>query len=319
MMKVFRSNGVINRVHKEGVLTCMHRYSTVATVPPYHPLSDTDKQLLLNFFLNSKKLFVLTGAGVSTESGIKDYRSDKVGLFATSNQRPTNYGEFLSKEEVRRRYWARNTTAWPVFKNFKPNITHKYLATLEHNNRLHWLVTQNVDSLHHKAGSRRVTELHGTVSTVICLECRTMISRDEAQEQIFMDNPGWTAKPEGFAPDADVFVAEEAVKRFKTPLCRRCGGILKPDVVFFGDSIPRYRVSWISERLAESDAMAIIGTSVETYSALRHVKQAKDLGLKILILNIGPSRADHLADVIVNAKNGEVFTWLMNNNVYKRT
>ena len=292
------------------------KYSVHSCVPNHNPLSEIDKKHLSDFFKTTEKLFVLTGAGVSTESGIKDYRSEKVGLFASSDQRPTNYGDYLSKPEVRRRYWARNTTAWPFFKSFQPNVTHSYLATLEHNNRLNWLVTQNVDSLHYKAGSRRLTELHGTVSTVICLGCKVMVSRDEVQEQIFQLNPGWSATPGSFAPDADVFVAEEAVKRFKAPHCLRCGGVLKPDVVFFGDTIPRQKVAWVSNQLAESDAMAIMGSSIETYSALRHVKQAKELGLPILMVNIGPSRATPLADIVINARTGEVSSWLLDNKIF---
>ena len=291
------------------------RYSVI-TVPDHKPLDDSNKKLLTDFFKSSEKLFVLTGAGASTESGIRDYRSDKVGQFATSDQRPTEYNNFLASPETRKRYWARNTTAWSIFKNFQPNVTHKYLATLEHNSRLNWLVTQNVDSLHYKAGSRRVTELHGTVFSVICLECGLMSSRDEIQKQVFQVNLGWSAKPEGFAPDADVFVAEEAVKRFNTPHCNNCGGLLKPDVVFFGDTIPRRRVQWISDRLNESDAVAILGSSVQTYSSYRHMKQAKELGLPILVVNIGPTRVDPLADLLVNARCGEVTGWLMDNKIF---
>ena len=286
------------------------RYINYDTIPPHNELKKIDLLRLQNFFKNSNKLFVLTGAGISTESGIKDYRSQNVGLFATTNHRPTNYSEFLASAEVRRRYWARNTTAWPIFKSFKPNISHKYLATLEHMGKLHWLVTQNVDNLHHKAGSRKLTELHGTVYSVICLQCNIMWPRDEIQKQIFRINPGWSASPEGSAPDADVFVSEDAVKTFKTPDCVNCGGNLKPDVIFFGDNIPKQRVEWISERITESDAMMIIGSSVETYSAFRHVKQAKDLGLPLLVLNIGHSRADPLADIIINARSGEAFALL---------
>ena len=302
-------------VNGSSVLMKMYR-QIPKTVPQHHPLKELDRQRLLDFFTRSQRLFVLTGAGVSTESGIKDYRSEKVGLFATTKHRPTNYSDFLSSPEVRRRYWARNTTAWPVFKSFQPNLTHRYLATIEHTGRLHWLVTQNVDNLHHKAGSRQLTELHGTVYSVICLDCKLMLSRDEVQKQVMDTNKGWSAIPEGFAPDADVFVSEDAVKTFKTPLCQKCGGILKPDVIFFGDTIPKPRVKWISERIAESDAVAIVGSSVETYSALRHVKQAKDLGLPILVLNIGPTRADSLADLVINARSGEVFKWMLDTNIF---
>lgn len=280
-------------------------------VPAHDSISPQDLDRVEEFILQSKRLFVLTGAGVSTESGIKDYRSEGVGLYATTTTRPTNYSDFLRSAGVRQRYWARNTTAWPVFSSFKPNISHKALATLEHCGHVHWLVTQNVDSLHHKAGSRRVTELHGTVASVVCLSCHRMCSREEIQEKIFAENPSWSAKPEGFAPDADVFVAESEVEKFCTPLCDQCGGVLKPDVVFFGDTVPRQRVDHVSQRLEESDACLVIGSSVETYSSFRHIRQCKEFGIPLLIVNIGPTRADALADLKVVARSGEIFEKLM--------
>lgn len=295
-----------NLTHK---LTLFSR--SIATVPPHSKLSPPDLIKLKDFINKYQRLFILCGAGVSTESGIKDYRSENVGLFATTKHRPVNYVDFLKSSQVRQRYWARNTTAWPIFKSFDPNITHCYLATLEHTDKLHWLVTQNVDNLHHKAGSRRLTELHGTVFSVICLKCHIKLSRDEVQDQIHHLNPGWSAVPEGFAPDADVFVSEEAVRAFKTPHCERCGGVLKPDVVFFGDNVPRNRVEFISHRVAESSAMMVVGSSVETYSALRHVREGKEMNLPLLILNIGPTRADPLADVIINARSGDAFSSLL--------
>lgn len=282
------------------------------SVPAHSWLSVSDIARIEEFIRSSNRLFVLTGAGVSTESGIKDYRSEGVGLYATSDQRPTNYSDFLRSASVRQRYWARNTTAWPVFSNFKPNITHKFLATLEHRNRLHWLVTQNVDSLHHKSGSRRLTELHGTVASVICLSCHFMMPRDELQEKIFRENPHWSAiKPEGLAPDADVFVNESAIRTFKTPHCDRCGGVLKPDVVFFGDSVPKRRVDEISERLEEADACMVVGSTLETYSSFRHIRRCSEMGKPLLILNIGPTRADHLADVKIVGRCGQAFQILL--------
>ena len=281
-------------------------------VPTHSWLSASDVSRIEEFILSSHRLFVLTGAGVSTESGIKDYRSEGVGLYATTSHRPTNYSDFLQSASVRQRYWARNTTAWPVFSTFKPNITHKFLATLEHRGRLHWLVTQNVDSLHHKSGSRRLTELHGTVASVICLNCHFMMPRDELQEKIFQENPHWDAiKPEGLAPDADVFVDESAVCTFKTPHCDHCGGILKPDVVFFGDSVPDRRVKEISQRLEESDACMVVGSTLQTYSSFRHIRRCSEMGKPVLILNIGPTRADHLANIKIVGRCGQAFQTLL--------
>ena len=288
------------------------RYQLSQCVPVHSWLSDSDLTRLEDFIVSSRRLFVLTGAGVSTESGIKDYRSEGVGLYATTSHRPTNYSDFLKSASVRQRYWARNTTAWPVFSKFKPNITHKFLATLEHRGRVHWMVTQNVDSLHHKAGSRRLTELHGTVSSVICLSCHLMVSRDELQEKILTENPHWSAiKPEGLAPDADVFVDESAVHTFKTPHCDNCGGILKPDVVFFGDSVPKRRVVEITDRLEESDACMVVGSTLETYSSFRHVRHCSEVGIPVLILNIGPTRADNLASVKILGRCGQAFQTLL--------
>lgn len=283
-------------------------------VPPHSTLSAQDLNDLEDFMSASGRLFVLTGAGISTESGIQDYRSEGVGLYATTDRRPTNDSEFLRSAEVRQRYWARNATAWPVFSNFRPNASHAFLATLEHQGRLHWLVTQNVDNLHHKAGSRRLTELHGTVYSVVCLDCKRMTSRDEIQQQIHEENPGWSATPEGFAPDADVFVSEEAVKSFRTPRCRSCGGILKPDVVFFGGTVPRQRVEYVNQRMAESDAIMVAGSSLQTYSSYRHVVKGREMGLPLLVINIGQTRADDLADVKIVGRAGEAFAQLMSSS-----
>lgn len=310
------SRVVCGMARKQRLYSLMASEELMNFVPPHASASEEDLQKVEAFLHNSKRLFVLTGAGVSTESGIKDYRSEGVGLYATSSSRPTNYSDFLRSASVRQRYWARNTTAWPFFSSFRPNCSHMALATLEHRGNLHWLVTQNVDSLHLKAGSRRMTELHGTVSSVICLRCHSVLPRDEVQEKIFRENPEWSAKPEGFAPDADVFVSQEAIDRFRTPVCDRCNGILKPDVVFFGDTVPRRRVEEVEMRLAESDACLLVGSSVETYSSFRHIRECKVQGKPLLIINIGPTRADGLADVKVMARSGEIFTKLMNRRQY---
>lgn len=272
----------------------------------------TEQQLvrLKRFLCKSQRLVVLTGAGISTESGIRDYRSEGVGLYATSSQRPTSIADFLRSSIVRQRYWARNTVAWPVFRDFSPNISHHFLAGLEQREQLHWLVTQNVDHLHHKAGSKRVIELHGTMYMVSCLTCQHSESREQLQARIIEENPSWIAVPQEFTPDADAVVSEEVVQSFKTPSCPKCRGNLKPDVVFFGESVPRERVELVNERLSEADACLVLGTSLQTFSALRHVKQARELGLPILVINIGPTRADTLADIRLRGKCGEAFEWL---------
>ena len=266
---------------------------------------------LEEFVTSARRLFILTGAGVSTESGIRDYRSEGVGLYATSNQRPVQYADFIKSKRVRQRYWARNAMAWHYFSAFKPNVTHKFCASLEHQGRLHWIVTQNVDSLHLKAGSRRITELHGTMQTVVCLDCKVAIPREELQSRIGELNSGWAPTVEGHAPDADSIISEDAVKSFTVPACDTCGGVLKPNVTFFGESVPRSVVHDVNQKVAESDALLIMGSSCQTYSSYRHLLHAQRLNLPMGIVNIGATRADHLAVLKVEGLCGEAASWLL--------
>lgn len=266
----------------------------------------------LELFVGSaRRLFVLTGAGVSTESGIRDYRSEGLGLYASSNHRPIQHADFIKKKQVRQRYWARNAMGWPHFSTFKPNSAHKLCASLEHQGHLHWIVTQNVDGLHLKAGSRRITELHGNMHTVVCLDCRTVISREELQNRIEKMNTGWQPIVEDYAPDADSIIADDAVKAFHVPACEGCGGVLKPNVTFFGDSVLRSVVYDVNQKVAESDALLVMGSSCQTYSAYRHLLHAQRLKLPIGIVNIGHTRADHMALLKVKGSCGEAANWLL--------
>ena len=281
--------------------------SRLKFVPKHKEISEKEIRGLKEFIAKSSRLLTLTGAGVSTESGIKDYRSEGVGLYHTSHHRPMQHSEFIKSAAARQRYWARNAVGWPIFRKFQPNIVHGYLATLENQGILHWLVTQNVDNLHYKAGSRRVTELHGTVYAVVCLNCHAVISRDAMQEKISASNPGWSAAILEEAPDADVVISENDVKRFVTPSCDKCGGVLKPNVVFFGGSVNKRTVELINTKISEADGLLVLGTSVETYSAFRHIKHAKMLNIPIGIVNIGPTRVDKLADFKLSGRCGYVF------------
>lgn len=273
----------------------------------------------LELFIGSaRRLFVLTGAGVSTESGIRDYRSEGVGLYASSNHRPVQHADFIKSKQVRQRYWARNAMAWPHFSTFKPNIAHKLCATLEHQGHLHWMVTQNVDGLHLKAGSRRITELHGSMHTVVCLDCKTAISREELQNRIGELNKGWEPTVKGYAPDADSIISEDAVKSFNVPACESCGGVLKPNVTFFGDSVPRSVVYDMNQKVAESEAVLVMGSSCQTYSAYRHLLHAHSLKLPICIVNIGTTRADHFALLKVEGSCGQAASWLLSRMKMKR-
>lgn len=225
---------------------------------------DADIERFRNELAKIKRLVVLTGAGVSTESGIPDYRSPR----APGKPKPTpiTIQEFLKSPAARQRYWARNFVAWPTFRAVEPNVTHLALTDGERSGRLHWLITQNVDRLHHKAGSSNVTELHGHTHAVKCIKCNARYSRDTFQQMIEALNPGWSAEVGEMAPDGDVVIPNDMIMNFRTPWCEACGphdGIFKTDVVFFGDSVPWRVVKFCTDKVAESDGLLVLGSSLE--------------------------------------------------------
>ncbi|KAG9487328.1 hypothetical protein GDO78_007277 [Eleutherodactylus coqui] len=251
------------RMQSVGLTRHSSHLSAAEYVPACSPTDPNEVQKLQNFLLRSQRLFVMTGAGISTESGIPDYRSEGVGLYARTEQRPIQHAEFVRSQAARKRYWARNFVGWPQFSSHQPNAAHLALANWENTGKLHWLVTQNVDALHAKAGQRHVTELHGCTHRVICLGCHTVIKRSELQEKFIALNPFWNEQAYGVAPDGDVFLTDEQVSHFRVPSCDTCGGILKPQVTFFGDTVSRELVYSLYERLSEADAMLIVGSSLE--------------------------------------------------------
>ncbi|XP_075071001.1 NAD-dependent protein lipoamidase sirtuin-4, mitochondrial isoform X2 [Mixophyes fleayi] len=280
-------------------------------VPACPSANPKEVERLHDFVLSSQRLFVMTGAGISTESGIPDYRSEGVGLYARTERRPIQHAEFIKSQSARRRYWARNFVGWPQFSSHKPNVSHVALFNLEKAGKLHWLVTQNVDALHAKAGQCRLTELHGCTHRVICLGCQTVINRSELQEPFMALNPFWNEHAHGVAPDGDVFLTDEQVSNFRVPACERCGGILKPQVTFFGDAVDRELVYSLYECLGQADAMLIIGSSLQVYSGYRFALKAREKNIPIAILNIGATRADHLAEVKVSARCGDILPKIM--------
>ncbi|XP_013090443.2 NAD-dependent protein lipoamidase sirtuin-4, mitochondrial-like isoform X3 [Biomphalaria glabrata] len=275
-------------------------------VPTYKEVDESQFLQLQDFILEHPKLFILTGAGVSTESGIPDYRSEGVGRYATSTSRPIQYADFLKNAASRQRYWARNYIGWPQFSSFQPNQSHYILSNWERKGLIHWLVTQNVDALHYKAGSQKVTELHGSAHRVICLSCKYQLSRHAMQELIANINLDWSADVMGVAPDGDVDLTSNQVQNFKVPECPKCKGILKPDLTFFGDNVPKETVHFVLEKLFESDAMLVIGSSLEVYSGYRFAYRAHEHGMKIGVINIGPTRGDKFVDIKVSAKCSDV-------------
>ncbi len=253
--------------------------------------------------LRGRRLVVLTGAGCSTESGIPDYRGP--GTLARARN-PIQHREFLSKPEVRTRYWARSLLGWPRFSSARPNAAHQALATLEREGQVLGLITQNVDRLHHAAGSQRVIELHGALARVRCLDCESFESRVEVQQRLLALNPGFAERTAELRPDGDAELPVEAVRAFQVAGCARCGGTLKPDVVFFGDNVPPPTVEAAFALLEEGDALLVVGSSLAVYSGFRFLQRAADRHMPIGLVNMGECRGGELVDVRVEGRAGEV-------------
>lgn len=275
-------------------------------VPASSSVDSSALEQLQSIVSQASSLFVISGAGLSTESGIPDYRSEGVGLYARTDRRPMQHSEFVRSAKSRQRYWARNYVGWPQFSSHLPNSAHFALKDWEDKGKLQWLVTQNVDALHLKAGNERLTELHGCTHRVVCLGCGSLTLRAELQKRFAALNPSWAASAGAVAPDGDVFLEDEQVLNFRVPACDACGGILKPEVTFFGDVVNRATVQFVHNKLAESDAVLVAGSSLQVYSGYRFLLAASERKLPIAIVNIGPTRADHLADVKLSARCGEV-------------
>ncbi len=259
-------------------------------------------QALGAWLARHRRVFVLTGAGCSTGSGIADYR-DADG--AWKRRPPVNFREFRADPQAYRRYWARSSIGWPRFVAARPNGAHAALARMEHAGRLSALVTQNVDGLHQRAGSRAVIDLHGRLDAVVCLDCGARSPRDAVQAAIARANPGWHAAIAGFAPDGDADIDDGAIAAFVAPACTACGGPLKPDVVFFGENVPRGRIVLAQQALQASDAMLVAGSSLMVYSGFRFARMAAEAGLPLAIVNRGRTRADGLAELKVEADVGD--------------
>lgn len=277
-------------------------------VPSHEPAIESDLRRLEKFLDDKPHILVLTGAGISTESGIPDYRSEGVGLYARSNHKPIQHGDFVKSEAVRKRYWARNYVGWPRFSAIEPNVTHYTLARLEREQRISGIVTQNVDKLHTKAGSKSVVELHGSGYTVMCIAkgCDYTIPRHEFQRILDQLNPHMEDKSTMMRPDGDVELPQEYVDNFKIPECPQCGGALKPEIVFFGDNVPMPRIERVVRMIIESDGVLVLGSSLTVFSGYRIVLQAKELGLPVAIVNIGATRGDPKADLKISARCGEL-------------
>jgi len=253
---------------------------------------------LADFIRNHPRLMVLTGAGISTDSGIPDYR-DASG--AWKRRQPVQHQAFLADEGLRRRYWGRSLLGWPVMRNATPNRAHGYLAELEARGHVSLLVTQNVDRLHQRAGSRQVVDLHGRADQVVCMECGYRCDRDQVHGWCTDLNPGFLRFRASAAPDGDADL-EVDFSGFRVADCPDCHGVLKPDVVFFGDYVPRERVSRALECLRSADGLLVVGSSLMVYSGLRFCRYGRDWGKPMAALNLGRTRADDMLDLRLNAR-----------------
>jgi NAD-dependent SIR2 family protein deacetylase len=246
---------------------------------------------LAAFLDRHRNVLVLTGAGLSTASGIPGYR-DEDGV--RRGKPPVQGPEFRSNDALRRRYWARSMVGWPTLARAEPNAGHHALARLELAGRVGAVITQNVDGLHQRAGSARLIELHGNIHTVRCLACQRRQHRAELQQRLLRDNPALGSVLAQPLPDGDAQLEPESLEDFVVPECEACGGVLQPDVVFFGDNIPPERTRQALDWMDEADALLVVGSSLMVFSGYRFCKLAAAAGKPIAAVNAGKTRADEL-------------------------
>lgn len=262
---------------------------------------------LYGFLERYPKLLVLSGAGISTASGIPDYR-DREGV--RRGGAPIQGPEFRAFDAVRRRYWARSMVGWPTLAEALPNAGHRAIARMQAQGRIAGIVTQNVDGLHQRAGSGQVIELHGSIRTVFCLVCGSRFARAAIQSLLVRTNPGLAGAIAAPAPDADAYLGPDALGEFHIPDCPHCAGMLQPDVVFFGDGVPSWRTKEAQLKVTRSDALLVAGSSLAAYSGYRLCKLAAEAGIPIAAINLGKTRADPLFSVKVREPAEYVLPWL---------
>ena len=263
---------------------------------------------LQEFVSAHRRLFVLTGAGCSTASGIPDYRDEQGAWKRTP---PVTYQAFVGDPVTRHRYWARSLLGWPRVAAARPNAAHAALAALEAQGRCEVLLTQNVDGLHQAAGSASVIDLHGRLDGVVCLGCAAVSRRERLQRRLAQANVDWLSLEAGPAPDGDADLEGRDFSLFQVPACEACGGMLKPDVVFFGENVPRPRVETAMAHLGRADAMLVVGSSLMVYSGLRFVHAAVRLGLPVAAVGLGRTRADDLLQFRLAAPCGDALGFLL--------
>ena len=264
---------------------------------------DEKAQELVRFLARHPNTLVLTGAGLSTASGIPDYR-DRDGV--RRGRLPIQGPEFRRSPAVQRRYWARSMVGWPVLAQARPNAGHAALAALEAGGHIGALLTQNVDGLHQRAGSQGVLELHGNIHAVLCLDCGARVTRAAVQERLLAANPHLANAAAQPLPDGDAQVEPEFLDDFNLPICSHCGGALMPDVVFFGDNVPAARTASALAHMAAADALLVVGSSLMVFSGFRFCRLAFDAGKPIAAVNLGRTRADHMMALKIEAPAGRL-------------
>jgi NAD-dependent deacetylase sirtuin 4 len=269
--------------------------------PRVPPCSAAELEALASL-CRGRRVVVLSGAGCSTESGIPDYRGEGTRARARN---PVRFDAYVHDAGARTRYWARAMIGWPRFRAAQPNSAHRALAALEHAGVVTTAITQNVDRLHQAAGSQQVIELHGALAEVRCLSCGRIESRDDLQARLEQLNPGWLAHEAALAPDGDADL-ETSLTHFRTGDCRACAGLLKPNVVFFGEQVPQAIVDQAYACVAAAEVLLVVGSSLAVFSGLRFVKRAHAAGIPIAIVNVGPTRANELATLRIEARLGEL-------------
>lgn len=248
--------------------------------------------------VSERRVTVLTGAGISTDSGIPDYRGPQGSL---TRRAPIRYQEFVRSADDRRRYWARSCRGWPFMRDRQPNVSHKIVARLQRSGVLGPIITQNVDGLHQAAGSDPVLELHGALHEVVCLGCGRRLDRDDIQREMEGQNPGWLDHAIEIAPDGDAELDPALVHEFVPPECDHCGGSLKPDVVLFGESVPKNRVTRALSWVDDSQILLVLGSSLTVYSGYRFAERAVATGKPVVLINLGANRADPIATLKIDA------------------
>lgn len=269
---------------------------------PALPGNTPQDTALFQFVEKHPKLFVLTGAGCSTASGLGDYR-DTNGKW--KRRQPITGQVFINDELARKRYWARSSVGWPSFSRARPGSAHYALTSLQEAGFINQLVTQNVDELHQKAGHEGVVDLHGVLSSVSCVKCFRSISRDDFQIQLLDANPWLESLTAAYAPDGDADLQVSNLETLTVPACAHCDNLLKPDVVFFGENVPRDTVQFSLQALENSDALLVIGSSLMVYSGFRFCRDAQKRGQAIAIVNNGITRADEFANLKVEGDCGQ--------------